>query len=114
MFVSEVFISFETAKLLKEKNFEGVVRAYYDSKGEGWNHMPEGTSYEEPTQALVMRWLRETHKLDIIPFHERLDKEFWWCRIERLPFTMHQQQEEYSTYEEAVENAIQYCLKNLL
>lgn len=86
--MKEQLISFETAKLAKEKGFNLFVNAWYNlnevviqhGKYENvsfkdWNNFSDpigrkkGTdgknSYSAPTQSLLQRWLREMHKINI-------------------------------------------------
>lgn len=116
----EQYVSFETAKLLKEKLLE--CHAFYvgDSKIFYYQHYHDFDRkdiIEAPTQQMAMRWLRE-HNIDIIPFHEIFDGDVYWCRIEKkygnLLHTELQQDPVYKTYEEAVEEAIKYSLENLV
>lgn len=123
--VRESYISFELAKLLEEKKCWLVdFHAYYDEFG-NWFNQPNTILKESGykyyriyTQALVMRWLREEKNIDIIPFHEMLDGDCYWCRIEKkygnLLHTELQQEPIYATYEHACEEAIKYCLNNLV
>ena len=94
----EQYADFDTAKLLKKKGFN-------------WD---DGAWISCPTQAMVCRWLREVHKLDIIIFHERLGNDFYWARIETFPYVEYQQEKEYATWEESCEAAIKYCLEKLV
>ena len=74
--LTEQYCSFETAKLLKEKGFDEPCHAYYEDNGtfrESYSaHAirnitnPCFFGIAAPTQQMVMRWLREAHKLHII------------------------------------------------
>lgn len=129
--IEESYVSFETAKLLKERGFSEecsrngyyVVNKY--STGVHWNPMIYNvgdTTFEysinnvipKPTQQMAMRWLREEHSLDIITFHEKLPNDCYWCRIETYPHTEFEQEPVHKTYEQACEAAIKYCLINLV
>lgn len=129
----EQYVDFDTAKLLKKKGFNWRVHANYPVIGEYigkrqyltnsvLRDTPRGTDFNLddgawiscPTQAMVCRWLREVHKLDIIIFHERLGNDFYWARIETFPYVEHQQEKEYATWEESCEAAIKYCLEKLV
>lgn len=65
-------VSFNTAKLAKEKGFDITTTYYFDFIGDtcsgttktNWNKSKEDL-YSKPTQALLQRWLREIHKIDI-------------------------------------------------
>lgn len=70
--MTEQLISLETAKLAKEKGFDGVCCQYYDkddrldspSGYDGWpfcNWNEIGDHYSAAPQSLVQKWLREVH-----------------------------------------------------
>ena len=115
--ITEDYVSFETAKLLKEKgfpitsiNFKDLVFCMYDENGGiQWGcYHPDW--YARVTLQMAMKWLREVHKIDI-----------WvegWNR--RYKGNFHSEQRgvealfyEYS-YEETVETSIKYSLENLI
>lgn len=72
--MEEQLVSFETAKLAKEKGFIEETYAHFDDKsGKEWNlnllrnyNIPYSTAISRPTQALLQKWLREIHKLYIV------------------------------------------------
>lgn len=127
----EAYVSFETAKLLKEKGFNGHCHVVHINNhnsiiGKVISNSELTTTHEYkfckdqencitiPTQQMACRWLREEKNIDIIPLHERLPRGCYWCRIEYNLLTVHQQFPIYSTYENAVEAALQYVLNNLI
>ena len=78
--IEEAYVSFETAKLLKEKGFDVPCLSYYEyfrsnvTMYQGYvpelsdsctNHNDRGNYdiYSRPTQQMAMRWLREVHNL---------------------------------------------------
>lgn len=68
--IEESYVSFNTAKLLKEAGFDEVCSwAYY--RAYNWCLIHERNSklclgyYSRPTQALAARWLREVHDIDV-------------------------------------------------
>jgi hypothetical protein len=90
--MEEQLITFETAKLAKEKGFKEKVLLYYSSlkhiqdhtENNGWgyfggcdfnNHKGyRGDKkkklfpyYSAPTQSLLQKWLREEHKIEVQP-----------------------------------------------
>ena len=124
--ITEDYISFETAKLLKEKGFDEPCHALYR---EGYDKMFFGLDvdsyhnsilnedcYACPTLQMVMKWLREVHHLTIDVFHFR----DWKVNIKTIPddyFTADYSYPELKpaeTYEQACETAIKYCLENLI
>lgn len=132
--ITEDYVSFETAKLLKQKGFDEYC-PYYDKEGEFWgyhtvNH--KGDDYiSAPTLQMAMKWLREVHKLyiSLFSFDYQFDTYGWMFLIKPLKYTEgigwcwnsdYVQEKKwsndikYNTYEEATEAAIKYCLENLI
>ena len=113
--ITEDYVSFETAKLLKEKGFDECTISSYDKNG-GLKDMlrpfleSEG-DVRRPTLQMAMKWLREVHHLLITPFSS--SQESWMFRItkprQRLEDGVYG--EDYETREQACEAAIKYCLK---
>lgn len=80
MNIQEDFVSFETAKLLKEKGFDEITFTWYNGKGKFcvgknnyddyyMNHFPimekNKNKCSAPTLQMAMKWLREVHNIDI-------------------------------------------------
>ena len=68
---------------------------------------------------MAMKWLRDIFHLEIYPFHDAIqENNDWWYRIEQhskgCGLTEHESDVIYKTYEEACEEAIKYCLENLI
>ena len=139
--ITEDYVSFETAKLLKEKGFNRPCNATYDtavtggkpkfSEYEVLNFFPFGMKNSDdkfsmvisaPTLQMAMKWLREVHNLFIEPTAGENDGKFWYD-FDIIPVNGRNTKwdhyeniptEEYSTPEEACEAAIKYCLENLI
>ena len=130
--IKEQYVSFEVAKLLKEKGFdEGcsfVVNAI--SKGVMPVSWPTTNSDIEdekaslialPTLQMACKWLREVHNIHIsitfgwvIGYNAQVD---WAEESEKgndKPACCVWRTDLNTTYEAAVEAAIKYCLKNLI
>ena len=137
--ITEDYVSFETAKLLKEKGFDGETNCYYIEETETknlcyspirLNHNKRITNNEfdvyvditsskisAPTLQMAMKWLRKIYSLEIYPYHDFPkvgDK--WWLEIIKYPNSVSEYESEtaYNSYEEACEAAIKYCLTNLI
>ena len=130
--ITEDYVSFETARLLKEKGFNEKVICYYDDGGSlNLNKFVEfqccnqgyGSSvFAAPTLQMVCKWLRLKHNLFIEPMAGETDGKGWfdfdiipfngraidWDHYKNLPFI------EVESPEEAIEIAIKYCLENLI
>ncbi len=127
--ITEDYISFETAKLLKEKGFDEYC-GYYSSDGEYcgycvYNH--RGKDYiSAPTLQMTMKWLREVHNIHInIDIHwlHFANQNGWMYTITKIlengtDYIDSKGDENdktfYSSYEESCEEAIRYCLENLI
>ena len=123
--LTEDYVSFEIAKLLKEKGFDEECRAFYvKSKECGIElfHAKEPYNYNNnvhpctsaPTLQMAMKWLREVHKIHIeIGYNAGY---FPVCisisTNESIPYKP--MQGKPFTYEQACEAAIKYCLENLI
>lgn len=126
--ITEDYVSFETAKLLKEKGFDSECHSHYYAchrpDGSVQYHLAEVYSlkslkdfYLAPTLQMAMKWLREVHKLIPIildggnSYWFRIDKDnkdnwkstIYWEDVKSFP-----------TYEETCEASIKYCLENLI
>lgn len=114
--INEDYVSFETAKLLKEKGFNPLECGVYYSITTGKRTTELLTSLIAcPTLQMVMKWLREKGFI-ISPIPDfRFNKLLYTNLIintnsdpQRLASEL------YNTYEEACEAGIRYCLKNLI
>ena len=123
--ITEDYVSFEVAKLLKEKGFDELTYACFSSNGKEtrYGYRATGDDINRPTLQMAMKWLREVHNL-----HCAVDYDFvlgWYCQITSLKETVEYDYEEmkhyhpdkyngFSSPEEACESAIKYCLENLI
>ena len=130
--ITEDYISFENAKLLKKKGFDEATISYYNTISE----IPEKIKFfdspisiydsdgligciQAPTLQMAMKWLREVYNLEIYPYHDMFqENNKWWYGIEKVTKgcsnCQYEEEPIYSTYEEACEDAIKYCLENLI
>lgn len=125
--IQEDYVSFETAKLLKEKGFdEECNMAYFNETLVDYTMFGfclGGDLLYCPTLQMAMKWLREVHKIHIsVEMGFDVDNHQYYffapsvCRFSdksgeyENPFG----EKEFDTYEEACEAAIRYCLENLI
>ena len=129
--ITEDYVSFETAKLLKEKGFDWECISYYVSDepddvkysfcGET-NSIWESRCCSAPTLQMAMKWLREVYNIvicthayypvDPYELSYRKNKPYWKICIMNHVYSRHY--DSFNTYEEACEAAIKYCLTNLI
>ncbi len=148
--ITEDYVSFETAKLLKEKGFDCNTNCYYieDSVTRALFYSPvrenHNTHIENneldihinissgkisaPTRQMAMKWLREKHNLFIGCVPRLSFTDFYWItsniyRVRKKSSLYHTENvDDYNcvascdshSYEEACEEAIKYCLENLI
>ena len=129
--ITEDFVSFETAKLLKEKGFDADIDLWYDSEGEifhlchcDYNATKHFACVQCPTLQMAMKWLREEHNIHItgVPngigenvFYMGIYRKYyygWTCISDCLDEKY--KEAEFHMPEEACEAAIKYCLENLV
>lgn len=127
------FVTFEIATLLREKGYPQASRETnyigrkYSPDGE-LTSAPYANGYACPTLSETLRWLRETHNIDItitvglVTIDGTKVKKYFWTpvlfRAGLLTYPMNfpdgSGEEMANTYEEACEAAIKYCLTNLV
>lgn len=119
--IKEDYVSFETAKLLKEKGFD----VPYDSfsgvyrNGKFLRRNPGGSYLWNMGDEIVdvcslqmaMKWLREVHYEIINVYYEDNSWVAEHYRNEQKDYTLIGN---YSSYEQACEAGIKYCLENLI
>lgn len=136
--ITEDFVSFETAKLLKEKGFESdECVAIYDlgdnnafirdsgifengpedylefQWGEEWRRFGY---YLAPTLQMARKWLIENYNIHIEVRYFPMPDIYRYVII-HSPTTIENidsHPQYFNTYEEACEAAIKYCLENLI
>lgn len=141
--ITEDYINFETAKLLKEKGFNEYCWKLYelgdsnkpvllngfdlDSESGFWNnkylelykkeHCHIKYNCSAPTLQMVMKWLRGVYKISIEVFYftSNSDSGAWAFEIIKLPSgaTVYGEYDK-ENYEQACETAIKYCLEKLV
>jgi hypothetical protein len=133
--IKEDYVSFEVAKLLKEKGFDENTPVNYfvgDDKPRGCavGEMIYHKRAEEdthliscPTIQMAMKWLREVHRLHCNIGYDNVNW-YWDVQTVRKPVTEDTAPKmlpaiatiglAYNTYEEACEAAIKCCLEDLI
>lgn len=127
------YVSFETAKLLKEKGFDVPTERFYTENGRtlsgaySYNWNDDEGDCSRPSLWLAMKWLRKAHNQIIVPGIRVEDPisgiincyivGIWYipknnggafCYTSPTPYNG------YPSFEEACEAGIKYCLENLI
>lgn len=118
--ITEDYCSFEVAKLLRDKGFNWSTQYVYTLDGTGSTPYKIGnwrakSNIQKPTLQMVMKWLRESHFLFIdidLLTGNTWTWSVWFMNDPKQK--MGESLQTISTYEEAVEAAIKYCLENLI
>lgn len=133
--IEEQFVSFDTARMLKEAGFDEVCRGVYVTDRTGyyefreydnkqtaddlcWN-TEDGFQYEylAPTQALAARWLREKHHINVYSCfdYEKFDEKKWFFTREHTMVNddsaVYCSITNYNSCEEALEAGLQEAVK---
>ena len=128
--IKEDFVNYETAKLLKEKGFDGECETSYYISNEGCENAVSVGDFTKvrpwrealiaaPTHQMAMKWLREVHGLSVETFSikgtSNICPVFWKSNVVKL-LTQDRafNGELVNSYEEAVEAALKYSLENLI
>ena len=125
----EQYVTFEVAKLLKEKGFDWECNTYLytinvynygvepcrfqinDSK----NSELASDKMTAPTQQMACRWLRKEKGIHILPeISEVKENPKYYCMIWKTSTLESFIIELFDSYEDAIEAALQYCLTNLI
>lgn len=111
--ITEDYVSFETAKLLKEKGFDKPTMSFFRGDKLIWQQAryPE-TDIQRPTLQMAMKWLREEKHMFIRIIQSNIG--YCACEIYFDRVKCYQFRESFTSYEEACEAAIKYCLTNLI
>lgn len=119
--MKETLISFETAVLAKEKEFNEECLNYYMGSKRLFNSNTlknnnkkeiSKEKYSAPTLSLLQKWLREVHNINIeISWNSNLSHKYQ-VQIHNLEkFCVYDSIIEYNTYEEALEEGVYEGLK---
>ena len=123
--IEEQFVSFETAKMLKEAGFDVECDWFYINDGSvdtgivvrstSTRDHNMGTGFlSRPTQSLAERWLREVYNVAIYSLYDD-DMEQWFYVVDA--FTKNpvingfQSGSEYDDYESAFEDGLREAIK---
>ena len=118
--IEESYVSFDTAKLLKEAGFDVPCTSQYTegkciwNVGYPYNFNQDEFGYSRPTQSLAARWLREVYNVAIYSLYDD-DMEQWFYVVDA--FTKNpvingfQSDSEYDDYESAFEDGLREAIK---
>ena len=127
--IEESYVSFDTAKMLKEAGFDVPCTSQYSEGKCIWNvGYPENFNqgefgYSRPTQALAARWLREAHGIHVssnIFMDSSNDADgntvdewnFWsYDLFDNSGRIIEESDDRYDSYEEALEAGLQEAIK---
>ncbi len=125
--ITEDYVSFETAKLLKEKGFDNECSGYYNQ--ERVLQRLSACSIKDtlrspfyfdcipaPTHQMAMKWLREVHNVFISIIYEK-DEVFIAnvkSPVSGIDCLVDNKHNCWFKYEEAAEEAIKFCLERLI
>lgn len=102
--IEEQYVSFDTAKMLKEAGFKANCDFILDDNQE---------RLYRPTQALAARWLLEGHGLFIEIFYRitGFNYEIIYTKTDEVAFTPHEPKINFISYEGCLEDALREAVK---
>lgn len=112
--IEESYVSFDTAKMLKEVGFDEVCRSAYYATGNSSvmherNSMLSPSYISRPTQALAASWLREAHNIDVMV--DVYNRDYYVCNIYKNKHLMIIRNIVTSSFEEALEEGLCEAIK---
>ena len=125
--IEEQFVSFDTARMLKEAGFHiPCIKVYnkHSKNLDAWSYPVDSNQhtryYSAPTQALAARWLREVHRIvvDVAYIPPHVGRDVWQDFVGGMddmvwPGDYEPSDRKYETYEEALEAGISFAFKKL-
>jgi len=125
--ITEDYVSFETARLLKVKGFDGECDLFCRTDdSELIIHEAAKIAYSQgiddeciilPTLQMAMKWLRDVYHLHIVldvSDTSQLNPKYYVVIWDTTPKRESYILDLFNSYEEACEEAIKYCLENLI
>ena len=127
--IEESYVSFDTARMLKEAGFEANLKTMYvEEEKDEWAFWDSGAKRSDynyfddtiacPTQALAARWLREVHRIvvDVTFIPPLFDEVNWQYFIGNMDDMVWEgdfepSERKYATYEAAFEAGLQEAIK---
>ena len=113
--IEEQFVSFETAKLLKEAGFDIPCTSQYTDNGFGWDNLSLAnynsceSLFSRPTQALAARWLREVYEIDVMV--DVYNRDYYVCNVYKNKHLMIIRNIVTSSFEKALEEGLCEAIK---
>lgn len=126
--IHDELVTYEVAKLAKEKGFDEATYYTYEEESKRLNRMRYCVKRNSrigsiikliaaPTQSLLHRWMREEKGVIIeLKYSDSTEdwRPFWsWCIYNNWGFTL-EIGDNFATYELALEDALKYALENLV
>lgn len=129
--IEESYVSFDTAKLLKDAGFRELTKTHYSNSGQVWETaMPADynddfncNTCNRPTLALAARWLREVNGIHVssnIFMDSANDADgktvdewtFWsYDLFDNSGRIIEESDDRYDSYEEAIEAGLKHSLE---
>ena len=122
--IAEDYVSFEVAKLLKEKGFDIECDTAYHNGSlidyTMYGFCIDGEFIFSPTQQMAMAWLREVHNIFIViephtyDYINEKNSSYVISLWQGDNYYENITSKDYPTYEDTVEAALKYVLENLI
>lgn len=120
--MTETLVKLETAKLAKEKGFDGLVYEYFSENGDpcdctftNINLSKKMNIYSRPSLGLLQKWLLDKHDLYVTVFPVDSKPKFWYFTIVDIETgkQIYDQSINFNNFSNALENGLFNALKTL-
>lgn len=114
--IEENYVSFELAKMLKEKGFDEPTMSFFRGDKIIWQEAFYPTDIRRPTLQLAQKWLRETYEFDIcvVPTLDKDNYKAYYYLVIDIQHHIQEKSGLYEDYDNCWGDAIKYCLENLI
>jgi hypothetical protein len=121
--ITEDYVSFEIAKLLKEKGFNVPVRTFYNPKYRGekvsdgtalinYNADPEDGSVlcSAPTVQMARKFINKVKGICNFITADDDGKYYFWVAYKKPSYVKRRSEKVFDSYEECADDLVKYCL----
>lgn len=116
------FVSYDIAKKLKEKGFDGKVSAYYKDTNKIFNTSNASNlniltgAHSAPTISQVLKWLREEKRIEVNACWDNIDAQWigYASEMDKPDLVGYYTPIDYDSYEQAAFAGVEYVLDNLI
>lgn len=125
--ITEDYVSYETAQLLKQKGFAVPVRTFYNPKYNGskvsyntaninYNADPHDGSAlcSAPTVQMARKFINKVKGIGNYISCENFEERYYWVAYKKPSFVKRHSEKVFDSYEECADDLVKYCFTKLI